>query len=246
MNHSETAEHRELKRRALIWAQAQGYRAAAAEVTLPNYRFRLDVGAYRPQRIRGALGKAAKLVWQPAIGLTAVFECKASRPDFRRDAASHAATLERLQMLHERKTRIETELCLHYPSIRNGDSLFQEYQTLDFERPGHERYQQTLTEIARLTSRLYAHTKFDRLVTWGAANLFYVVAEPGVLAAHELPPGWGLLLRTANGLCLTAKPLLHEVSEPERLSLLHRISLAATRAVNREHGVSFDDVQQGG
>jgi hypothetical protein len=33
MNHSETAEHRELKRLALIWAQAHGYRVAAAEVS---------------------------------------------------------------------------------------------------------------------------------------------------------------------------------------------------------------------
>jgi len=29
--------------------------------------------------------------------------------------------------------------------------------------------------------------------------------------------------------------VLHEVGEPERNSLLHRISIAATRAVNREH-----------
>ena len=29
----------------------------------------------------------------------------------------------------------------------------------------------------------------------------------------------------------------HELSEPERLSLLYRISIAGTRAVNREHGV---------
>ena len=40
--------------------------------------------------------------------------------------------------------------------------------------------------------------------------------------------------------------VLHEVGEAERLSLLHRISMAATRAVNREHGVSFDDVVRAG
>ena len=148
--------------------------------------------------------------------------------------------------LHERKTRIEQELRLFYPSIRNGDSLFQEFETLNFERPGHERYQRTLDEISRLTSRLYANTKFDKLVKWGAANLFYVVAEPETVAAHELPACWGLLVREDTALRLMAKPVLHEIGEPERLSLLHRISLAATRAVNRVHGVTFDDVQEAG
>jgi len=52
MNQSETAAHRELKRLALIGAQAHGYRVAAVEVSLPNLRFRLDVAAYRPERIR--------------------------------------------------------------------------------------------------------------------------------------------------------------------------------------------------
>jgi len=248
VNQAESAEHKELKRLALAWAQAHGYRIAATEVSLPNYCFRLDVAAYRPERIRATMHderlKRERLIWQQAVGVTAAFECKASKPDFRRDARSMAATTEHLKALHERKTRIEHELRLFYPSIRNGDSLFQEFETLDFERPGHERYQHTLDEISQLTSRLYSNTKFDKLVKWGAANVFYVVAEPEMVLPHELPACWGLLVRDAGALQLVAKPVLHEVSEPERLSLLHRISLAATRAVNREHGVTFDDLAQ--
>ena len=43
----ETAAHRELKRLALLWAQAQGYSACALEVSLPRCRYRADVAAYR-------------------------------------------------------------------------------------------------------------------------------------------------------------------------------------------------------
>jgi hypothetical protein len=241
---SETANHRELKRLALIWAQAHGYRAAAAEVTLPNYRFRLDVAAYKPDRVREPHHATGRMRQRSAIGLTAVFECKASKPDFRRDAHSIAVTTERLKILHERKARIERELHVHYPSILNGDSLFQEYHSVDFQRPGHERYQRTLRDIGRLTSRLHANTKFDRLVQWGAANLFWVVADPGVMAFHQLPAGWGLLLRDGSALTVAARPLLHEVAESERLSLFYRIAHAASRAVNREHGIAFEDLRQ--
>src|SRR4051812_47880507 len=156
---------------------------AAAEVSLPNYRFRLDVAAYKPQRVRLSQYddrlKTQRLTWKSAVGLTAVFECKVSRPGFPRDLRSISAALGRLKTLHERRTRIEHELLLHYPSIRNGDALFQEYQSIDYERPGHERYQATMSEIGRLTARLYGNTKFDRLVKWSAANLFYVVADEG-------------------------------------------------------------------
>lgn len=229
VSQSESAAHRDLKRLALIWAQANGYRIAAAEVSLPNYRFRLDAAAYRP--VRGA------------IGITAVFECKASKPDFLRDARSIQVTADRLKILHARRSRIEEELLLHYPSIRCGDSLFQEYQSLDFERPGNERYQRILQDIQRLATGLHANTKFDRLVKWGAANLFWVVADPDMIAEHEMPAGWGLLLREGSGLRVAAKPTLHEVPEPERLALFHRIALAASRAVNREHGIAFADIR---
>jgi hypothetical protein len=242
MSRSETERHLELKRLALIWAQAHGYRAAAAEVSLPNYRFRLDVAAYRPDRVRVAQA-GGRLRQQSAVGVTAVFECKASRPDFLRDAQSLRFTAERLERLHKRRCRIEEELLIHYPSISNGDSLFQEYHSVDFQRPGHERYQRTLRDIQRLNTRLCANTKFDRLVKWGAANLFWVVADAGVIGAHELPAGWGLLLSRGDSLEIAIKPLLHPIPEPERLALLHRIALAASRAVNREHGIGFEDLR---
>lgn len=41
----ETAAHRDLKRLALVWAQTNGFRIAAAEVSLPNHRVRMDIAA---------------------------------------------------------------------------------------------------------------------------------------------------------------------------------------------------------
>jgi hypothetical protein len=239
----ESQAHRDLKRLALLWAQTNGFRIAAAEVSLPNHRVRMDVAAYQPQRIRevrrGARTGQERLVWKTTIGGTAIFECKASATDFIRDARSLKATAERLKMLHEKKERAEEELKIHYPSIRNGDSLFQEYETLNFERPGYERYEKIIREIQQLSDRLHGNTKFDRLTKYGAANLFYVVAEPAAICSHVLPCGWGLLERVGEALVLKVKPHWHEVPEEERLAFLQRIAMAATRAVNREHGATF-------
>lgn len=232
---SESEEHLTLKRLALAWAQEHGFPIAATEVSLPSFRFRLDVAGYCPGktlRIPSPMDRRNSPRHCASIGVTAVFECKVSRPDYLRHARSLGKTLEELERFTVRKLRLEEVLRIHFPSIRNGDSLFPEYETLNFERPGYEDYQEVLEEIQRLSLQLHAKTKFEKLTKWRSANLHYVVAEPELFRIHELPAGWGLLLRAGDSLEPVIRPVFHEVDESQRLTLLHRIALAGTRAVN--------------
>ena len=190
----------------------------------------MDVAAYRPQRMKKQKGN--RLISCAAIGVTAIFEVKVSTPDFRRDARSIIATTERLQILHAKKLKIEDELKIFYPSIRNGDSLFQEFETLNFERPGYERYEKVIGEIRQLSLRLHENTKFEKLTKYGAANLYYLVADADVLAPHELPADWGWLRPVDDALELVVKPIWHDVDKDQPLEFLHRIAMRATRGVN--------------
>ena len=74
---AESAEHRHLKLLALRWARANGYPVAAAEVSLPNFRFRLDAAAYRPGRAQEVRhdpkSGRPRRVSVAALGLTAIF-----------------------------------------------------------------------------------------------------------------------------------------------------------------------------
>jgi hypothetical protein len=242
----ESPEHRRLKRLALVWAQSSGYPIAAEEVTMPHLRFRLDVAAYRPGKsMRTDFdAKRQRRVTRSlaAIGATAIFECKAFRPDYLRDCRSITATTERLRQLTERKAWHEEVLRLHHPSTRNGDSLFPEFETLDFCRPRYTPYLRLLEEIRRHSARLHENTKFDKLTAWRAASLRYLVAEPGIFEVHELPADWGLLIRNGETLELTRRPILHEVDEAARLTLLHRIAMAGTRAINQAREITFEEI----
>jgi len=244
---SESPEHLRLERMALVWAQAAGYPVAAAEVTIPEFQFRVDVAAYRPARevevrVDAGSGKQRRVA-VASLGVTAIFECKASRPDYLRDSGSIAKTSDRLAVLAARRQRHEAILHAHYPSIRNGDSLFPEYETLDFERPGYEAYDRVIKEVRRLSARLHRQTKFECLTQWRAANLHFLVAEPDLFAAHELPADWGLLLRNGDALELVIRPVLHGARAAQRLSLLHRIAMAGTRAANTRLGISFEEIE---
>src|SRR2546429_6890715 len=84
----ETERHARLKRLAFLWAQARGYSACAVEVSLPNCRYRADVAAYR------MAGKKN--------GSIAIFECKKSLCDLRRDKCQSDARHPRLETIFPR------------------------------------------------------------------------------------------------------------------------------------------------
>ena len=244
MSESESENHLALKRSAALWAQAHGYRMVAPEVTLPNSRYRADVAAYRPDR---RIGRAL------AIGETAVFECKQARSDFLKDCRSAELASARLQELNERRAGLEALLGVHFPNLRKGDTLFPEFDAYDFEQLSHKGYSEVMREIRILTKRLYEKTKFERLVTWRCANVFYLVVTPGILAEYEVPESWGLLVQEENSdagepgaanLTLVRRPTLIECADSARLELLQRLAAYGTRELNRSFGVNFEDVSE--
>jgi hypothetical protein len=148
--------------------------------------------------------------------------------------------VERLQRLHEKRALYEESMQRHFPTLRQGETLFPEFDVYAFERAGFEPYEHISNEIRLLTRRLHQQTKFDKLLRWKAANVHYLVAEPGVVKSHELPDGWGLLIRRDCDLTLQVKATWQDASEHSRWQLFLRIAMSGTRAVNRQHNVGLD------
>jgi len=225
---AETEAHLRLKRLALLWAQANGYSACAAEVSLPQCRYRADVAAYR-----------ARLREQT---VTAIFECKQARPDLRRDNCETATTRERLHSLARRREILEKHLRVHYPTLRTGDSLFAEYDSHDFDAIGHRGYRRVLRESAALENRLYGGTKFECLVRYRCANLFFLVLPNELFREPDTPAGWGVLVEKNGMLALIHKPAWQDNSNDARIRLLQRIAIAGTRQFNRAFAITREDL----
>jgi hypothetical protein len=224
----ETEGHARLKRLAFLWAQAQGYSACAMEVSLPRCRYRADVAAYRPE--------------PKTIGSTAIFECKQALCDLRRDNCQSAAARQCLETICERRQVLESRLCAHYPNLRNGDSLFPEFDSQNFTALGHRGYSRVLRELRALQNRLYDCTKFDKLIRYRCANLFFLVLPEGLFRDSEIPVGWGALVESDGVLTLMCKPVWQEAAVENRVRLLQRIAMAGTRAVNRQLETTFADI----
>ena len=223
----ETAAHARLKRLALIWSQQNGYSACGLEVSLPRCRYRADVAAYRA-------GKSG-------LATTAVFECKQSLVDLRRDNGCTATTIRRLEKIHERREVLERNLRVHYPALRIPDSLFVEFDSHNFEAIEHRGYKQVVRQLRTLQNRLFDGTKFETLIRYRCANLFFLVLPDELFRESEIPLGWGALIESNSELVLARKPIWHEVNEENQNTFLHRIARAGTRALNRTLDISVED-----
>ncbi len=246
MTGGESQAHLELKRLALIWAQANGYPVAVREVSLPNLRFRLDVAAYRPgsARIINRDERGARRNQTiAAFGLAAIFECKASRADLVRDCRNSERLTARMKELTEAREELERYLKIHCPSLLKGDGLWPEYETAAFERSDHPPYLKVVKSLATISRQLHGQTKMENLYKWNSANLHYLVVEPGLVADHEIPVGWGLLVRDGARLELRVRPELRAIPEPATLAFLHRVAAAGTKATNREAGVDYVSIE---
>jgi hypothetical protein len=223
---AETAAHLRLKRLSCVWAQSQGYSACALEVSLPRCRYRADVAGYRP-------GSDAT---------TAIFECKQARPDLRRDNCSTPATRERLDTVQRRRQVLEKHLRIHYPTLRVADSLFPEFDSHNFAAIEHRSYGRIVRELNALHNRLYACAKFETLVRYGCANLFFLVLPDELYRESEIPVGWGALVERSGSLQLRVKPVRHETTADSQVQFLQRIARSGTRAMNRQLQITFDDI----
>jgi hypothetical protein len=223
-----TTRHARLKRLALLWAQARGYSACAMEVSLPRCRYRADVAAYR------SLPKK--------FGSTAIFECKQALCDLRRDNCHSESARKLLDAVCHRRQVLENNLRVHYPNLRINDSLFPEFTSHDFMAIGHRGYTRVLRQLNTLQNRLYDCTKFDKLMRYRCANLFFLVLPAELFRDSEIPVGWGALVECGGALALMRKPIWQETMAEDRISFLQRIAVVGTRILNRQLEITFEDV----
>jgi len=227
---AETARHARLKRLALAWARGNGFEPATPEVRVPRSGFRADVAA-------AAHGDPPQ---------TAVFECKQSRADLLKDAHVETAIRGRLAKLTARRQALEEILAVHRPDLRCGEALWPEYDSWDFAALGHKGYSRVLTGLASARRLLRQGTKFSRMARYRCADFLYLVVEDDIFASAEIPPGWGLLIRTpgkhGDHLRLARPPEPLAPTPAQRDALLRQIARARLRqsgVTDRTAGVAF-------
>jgi hypothetical protein len=221
MTRGETQAHRELKRLAFEWARENGLPIAGCEVRVPKSGYRADVGAMS----RAPLGEA---------GVVALFECKQCRADLIRDHADEPVVRGRSAEIAQRLGELRAMIAVHRPDLRRGVSLFAEFDDYDLVGLRHDTLHALERELAVLQSKLANCVKFARLSRYRAADYLYLVTEPGIVEACEVPVGWGWLVREGEALVLRQPPVRHRTTAELRGQWLEALALAGSRDTRRQ------------
>ena len=80
------------------------------------------------------------------------------------------------------------------------------------------------------------------MVRYRCANLFFLVLPEELYREPEIPFGWGALVETGGNLSLRHRPAWHDTSAESSLQFLQRIARGATRALNRQLQITFEEV----
>ncbi len=170
-----------------------------------------------------------------------MFECKQALCDLRRDNCHSEATRRRLEAICNRRQILEARLRTHYPNLHNGDSLFPEFDSENFSAIGHRGYARLVRELQTLQNRLYDCTKFEKLIRYRCANLFFIVLPEQLFRESEVPVGWGALVESNDTLTLVRKPIWHDATAASRIHVLHQIAVAGTRNLSRELSLDWNE-----
>jgi len=218
----ETALHLGLKALAAAWAAREGMPFVAPEVSFPHRRFKVDVAACSPSLKAPSRQPVPHI--SSVLKAAAIFECKQARSDLIRDSKEQARLSEKLKRMETRRQEMESRMQIHLPHLANGEALFPEFDSYRLREHRHAPYTKLIREIRIAKKGVIEGTKFDRLYRYRLANLHYLVTEDGLLEEHEVPTGWGLLIRRGDILELVLKPAWQMIGVEEQVVFLQRMT----------------------
>lgn len=265
----ETLAHIRLKQIGARFLLNAGCIAIASEVRCPFVRYRVDVAGFldsrrtTPNGSRQAVDGLAGSLWgatpngakaladdarrERCEPRTAFIECKQDRSDFLRDGDEKDALLRRRSTLEHRMREIqEGYIKEQEPHLRDsGAFLFREMESWNFEASRSGAYRRILKDLRLIDERLHGHTKFWLASRYRLADRLYLLAPAGMIAAREMPAGWGLLevpgarlRRRAFDAAEVSQDIVITRVAPEqqaraelRSRLLRNIAAASTRTV---------------
>jgi hypothetical protein len=239
----ETPTHKSLKSAAVRLLLANGCVAAAAEVSCPIARHRVDAAGYldplskKPRRASIAEDSSlTPILTRGERARTIIVECKQSRADFLSDRADALALRERRAHLEAVRAAIEDRILkVCEPELRQtGSSLFPDLERWDFAKSRLASYRSVLRDLAAVDKQLHGSSKFWRLAHYRLADALYIAAPLGMLRPHELPRGWGLLEVSRSAVDagqwhITSPAPLLEGRAMHRRRLLRNIAVALSK-----------------
>lgn len=222
-----------LQRATLAWlALHEAPTGVAVNVPIRKARTKVDIAAMWCPQPSTDVSKRRNAMRLPAMR-SAVFLCHTRREDCwpecsqRQDIAKERTAIQ--AMIESQQAAIRTK----EPHLREGNVLFAEFASWNYQRSSDEHYHRLCERVAALDRMLYQGTRIERLAEAQAANQFYLVVPQRCVMPQELRDGWGLLWLDNKGrLELIKAAPEHPIGPGADYLFIHYLLSGGTQLVN--------------
>jgi len=178
-------------------------------------------------------------VRHPQPGKTLIIEIRLDRDQCWPDCSGKEELLASLRELKSRKEELESRIREREPGLRDGDTLFEEFQSWNYLGTTDPEYHKCLRAIEKNEYALYRGSRFEQIRRALLAEYTYLAVPEHTVSPEEIAHGWGLLYISRQMEVFTVKEAIRwECPLENKLHLIHNIAAANLKDVLFAHGVT--------
>lgn len=154
------------------------------------------------------------------------------------ETSGNAEQFSQLKLARQEREMLEQEIRRSEPELRDGSTLFCEFEQWNYNESSNPAYRRCLRRIRKLEHAVFHGSRLERFRSAGAASELYLIVPENSVSPEALADGWGLVyIRPDLTFELIRKPETCEVSAEKRIRLALNISAAGMEDVLFSHGV---------
>jgi len=222
-NESAVLNRQKMKRAALAFLASLNPSGAALDVSVSGLRAKAAAAAFW---LEG--GEVVR---------TAAAEIRIA-DDAAIETAGNAEQFAQLKLARQEREMLEQEIRRREPELRDGSTLFCEFEQWNYNDSSNPAYRQCLRRIRKLEHAVFHGSRLERFRSAGVASELYLIVPENSVSPEALADGWGLVYIRPDLTCqLIRKPERCDVPAEKRTRLALNISAAGMADILFSHGV---------
>ena len=214
---------RDMKRAILAWLIPQKPSGMGLNVPTKVSKYRADIAAFWSSPAKKRLMAPDK---------TVIVEIRRNREQCWPDCSRQEELLPLLREKKNEKASMEAMLRETEPDLKDGDTLFPEFENWNYKLTKNRAYHKCLRQLEEIEHALYKGSRFEQIRRAYVADYLYLAVPTGTVAPEELADGWGLININPDMTAeLVKKAEKWDCTERNKLHLIQHIAAACQKSL---------------
>ena len=214
---------RDMKRAILAWFVPQKPSGMGLNVPTRVSKYCADIAAFWSS-------PGAKRLMAP--DKTVIVEIRRNREQCWPDCSRQEELLPLLREKKNEKASLEAMLRKTEPELKDGDTLFPEFENWNYKLTKNRAYHKCLKQLEEIEHALYKGSRFEQIRRAYVADYLYLAVPTGTVAPEELADGWGLININPDMTAeLVKKAEKWDCPERNKLHLIQHIAAACRKSL---------------